>query len=168
MRASGAGGPGVTAGRLLSAALAICLAAAASSRARITTLAGTGQAGYSGDGGPATSAQLDNPFGLVRGPDGALYVCDVKNHAIRRLARDGTITTVAGRGKPGYSGDGGLAVRAELNGPYEVRFDRSGDMFFVERLNHVVRHVDMKTGTISTLAGTGTAGFPGDGGPAGP
>jgi streptogramin lyase len=166
MRASGAGGAGVTRGRLLSAALGIFLAAAAPSPGRIATVAGTGQAGYSGDGGPATAAQLDNPFGLVRGPDGALYLCDVKNHVIRRLARDGTITTVAGRGKAGYSGDGGPAVRAELNEPYEVRFNRSGDMFFVERLNHVVRRVDARTGAISTLAGTGTAGFSGDGGPA--
>jgi streptogramin lyase len=111
-------------------------------------------------------AQLDNPFGIVGGPDGALYVCDVKNHVIRRLARDGTITTVAGSGKPGYSGDGGPTVRAELNEAYEVRFDRAGDMFFVERLNHVVRRIDARTGTISTLAGTGAAGFSGDGGPA--
>lgn len=133
---------------------------------KILTVAGTGQAGYAGDGGAATKAKLDNPFGVVRGPDGALYVCDTNNHALRRIAADGTITTVAGTGKKGYSGDGGLAVKAELNEPYEVRFDRAGNLFFVERLNHTVRRVDAKTHIITTVAGTGTAGFSGDGGAA--
>ena len=132
----------------------------------ISTVAGTGQAGYAGDGGPATQAKLDNPFGVVRGPDGALYVCDTFNHALRRIAADGTITTVAGTGKKGYSGDGGPATKAELNEPYEVRFDRAGNLFFVERLNHVVRRVDAKTRIITTVAGTGAAGFSGDGGAA--
>ncbi|MEO6725123.1 MAG: hypothetical protein ABIU20_08015 [Blastocatellia bacterium] len=135
-------------------------------KARISTFAGTGQAGYSGDGGQAGKAQLDNPFGIARGPDAALYVCDTMNHVIRRIARDGVITTVAGSGKKGYSGDGGPATNAELNEPYEVRFDKSGNLFFVERMNHVVRRVDRRTQIISTIAGTGQAGFSGDGGAA--
>lgn len=131
---------------------------------RVATFAGTGEAGYSGDGGPAAQAQLDNPFGVVRGPDGALYVCDVLNHVIRRIAADGTISTVAGSGKAGYWGDGGPALEAGLNEPYEIRFDAAGNLFFVERLNHVVRKVDAQNGAISTVAGTGRAGFSGDGG----
>lgn len=141
-------------------------AAAAETSLRITTLAGTGQPGYDGDGGPATIARLRGPFGLVRGSDGAIYVCDTMNHAIRRIAADGRITTVAGCGRKGYSGDGGPATKAELFEPYEVRFDRAGNMFFVEMRNNIVRRVDVRTRRISTVAGTGKAGFNGDGGPA--
>src|SRR5437016_9053586 len=133
---------------------------------RIATVAGTGTAGFSGDGGRAAEAQLNNPYGLARGPEGALYICDMENHRIRRVAKDGTITTVAGTGKRGYSGDGGPALQAELNEPYEVRFDKSGNMFFVEMRNHTVRRVDSRTKFISTVAGSGKEGFSGDGGPA--
>jgi len=133
---------------------------------QIVTFAGTGRAGYAGDSKPATQAQLDNPFGIVRGPDGGLYLCDTNNHVIRKVSSDGMISTVAGSGKRGYAGDGGPATQAELNEPYEVRFDRQGHLFFVERLNHTVRRVDARTHTISTVAGTGKAGFAGDGGPA--
>ena len=133
---------------------------------RIATLAGTGVPGHSGDNRPAAQSLLANPYGLVRGPDGALYICEVDNHVIRRVARDGTITTAAGSGERGYTGDGGPATRARLNEPYEVRFDKSGNMFFVEMKNHLVRRVDVKTQTITTVAGTGKAGFSGDGGPA--
>lgn len=133
---------------------------------KISTFAGTGAAGYAGDGSKATAAKLDNPFGVVRGPDGAIYICDTMNHVVRRVAVDGTIGTVAGSGKKGYAGDGGAATKAELNEPYEVRLDRQGNLYFVERMNHVVRRVDRKTGVISTVAGTGRAGFAGDGGPA--
>src|SRR5205814_6982501 len=113
-----------------------------------------------------SEAQLNNPFGLTRGRDGALYICDMENHRIRRVAGDGSITTVAGSGKRGYSGDGGPALQAELNEPYEVRFDPAGNLFFVEMRNAVVRRVEERTGIISTVAGTGKEGFSGDQGPA--
>jgi streptogramin lyase len=134
--------------------------------ATITTVAGTGAKGFSGDGGPATQGQLNNPFGIVRGPDGALYICDTDNQRIRRLAKDGTITTIAGTGVRGYSGDGGPAIEATLNEPYEIRFDRHGNLFLVERMNHCVRRIDAQSRIISTVAGTGKEGFSGDGGPA--
>jgi streptogramin lyase len=146
----------------------LCLIAIApvSPAADIQTVAGTGVKGFSGDGGPATAAQLNNPFGVVRGPDGALYICDTDNQRIRRIAPDGTISTVAGNGARGYSGDAGPAIEAQLNEPFEVRFDGAGNLFFVERLNHTVRRVDAKSGVISTVAGTGREGFSGDDGPA--
>jgi sugar lactone lactonase YvrE len=135
--------------------------------ASTVTIAGTGQAGFSGDGGPGVEAQVNNPYGLVIGPDGALYFCEIGNHRVRRLdLKTHKISTVAGNGQKGYSGDGGPALEASLNEPYEVRFDRSGNMFFAEMQNHVVRRVDAKTKTISTVAGTGKPGFGGDGGPA--
>ncbi len=132
----------------------------------ITTLGGTGMTGYSGDNGLAVRTQLGNPYGIVRGPDRALYFCEVDNHVIRRVAPDATISTVAGTGKRGYSGDGGAATNALLNEPYEVRFDNSGNMLFVEMKNHVIRRVDAKTGVITTIAGDGQPGFAGDGSPA--
>jgi DNA-binding beta-propeller fold protein YncE len=134
--------------------------------ATISAFAGTGVRGFSGDGGPAASAQLADPNGIARGPDGALYICDTMNHRIRKVTRDGTITTVAGSGEKGFAGDGGPALAAKLNEPYEVRFDRAGNVCWVERLNHLIRKLDVKTGIISTLAGNGTSGFAGDEGPA--
>jgi DNA-binding beta-propeller fold protein YncE len=133
----------------------------------VVTIAGTGTAGFSGDGGPGMMAQVNNPYGLVVGPDGALYFCEIGNHRVRRLdLKTNAISTVAGSGEKGYSGDGGPALAAALNEPYEVRFDAAGNMFFAEMQNHVVRRVDAKTRVISTVAGTGAAGFGGDGGPA--
>jgi streptogramin lyase len=140
------------------------VAFAAGSAKTIRTLAGDGVAGYSGNNGPAIKARVANPYGLVRGPDGALYVCEVDNHIIRRIARNGVTTTVAGTGQRGYSGDGRTALQAQLNEPYEVRFDTAGNMFFVEMKNQVVRRVDAKTGIVSTVVGTGKPGFSGDGG----
>jgi streptogramin lyase len=135
--------------------------------AQIVTIAGTGSAGYSGDGGLATTARIDNPFGVEIGPDGALYFCEYGNHIIRRLdLKTHRISTVAGNGKKGYSGDGGPALQASLNVPHELRFDKAGNLYLVERDNHTVRRVDRKTRIISTAAGTGEPGFSGDGGPA--
>jgi sugar lactone lactonase YvrE len=143
------------------------LITSAANTGNVTTLAGVGIAGFDGDDGPGIAAKLNNPYGLVVGPDRALYICEIGNHVIRRLdLAKGTISTVAGNARRGYSGDGGPARNAMLNEPYEVRFDKEGNMFFVEMQNHVVRRVDRKTQRISTVAGTGTAGFSGDGGPA--
>jgi streptogramin lyase len=141
-------------------------AAAPAKEQLVSTFAGTGEKGFSGDGGPAEKAQLNNPFAVARGPDGYLYICDVDNHRIRRVSKDGIITTFAGSAKRGYSGDGGPATEAALNMPYEMAWDRSGNLYFVEIGSHVVRRVDAKSGIISTVAGTGKAGFSGDGGPA--
>ena len=135
-------------------------------RSFISNFAGTGVQGFGGDGGPATEARLNGPTGIARGPDGALYICDTGNHRIRKVTTDGKIATVAGTGEPGWSGDGGPAAAARLNEPYEVRFDAAGNIFWVERLNHCVRRLDLKSGHISTIAGTGAPGFSGDGGPA--
>ena len=133
----------------------------------VHTLAGTGVSGSTGDGGPGGQAQLGNPFGVVIGPDGALYVGEVDTHRVRRLdMKTNVISTVAGSGRKGYSGDGGPALEADLNEPYEVRFAANGDMYFVEMRNHVVRKVDAASGAVTTVAGTGEAGYSGDGGPA--
>ena len=134
--------------------------------ATVSTFAGTGGKGFSGDGGPAAAAQLNNPFAVARGPEGALYICDVDNQRIRRVTADGRISTYAGNGQRGYAGDGGPATKASLNEPYEMAWDQAGNLYFVERLNHLVRRVDAKTGVISTVAGNGKPGFAGDGGPA--
>jgi len=134
---------------------------------QVTTLAGTGVSGAAGDGGPAVDAQVGNPYGLTIGPDGALYVCEIDTHRIRRIDLEtGLISTVAGTGEMGYSGDGGPATEAQLNEPYEIRFDSGGNIFFVEMRNATVRRVDAETGVISTVAGTGEVGFSGDDGPA--
>lgn len=132
----------------------------------IETIAGTGEKGFRGDGGPATAAELDNPFGIVRGPDGALYFCEYTGQRIRRIGKDGVLTTIAGTGEVGYTGDGGPALEATFSKPHELRFDDAGDLYIVDMVNHAVRKIAMKTGIITTLAGTGEAGYSGDGGPA--
>ena len=132
----------------------------------ITTVAGTGTAGFSGDGGPATAAQIARPHGLALDLNGNLYFGDCDNHRIRRVSQLGVITTVAGSGSVGYSGDGGPATAAEMSCPADVLVDQWGRLFIASNDNNVVREVDLVTGTISTFAGTGTAGHTGDGGPA--
>jgi streptogramin lyase len=132
----------------------------------VATFAGTGVQGFSGDGGPAAEARIDNPFGLTRGPDGALWFCEYTGQRIRKIDPDGTVRTVAGTGAAGYSGDGGPALAATFNLPHEIRFGRDGNAYVTDMKNHVIRRIDLRQGTISTFAGNGTAGYSGDGGPA--
>ncbi len=133
---------------------------------RIENLAGTGVAGFEGDGGLAIEAQLNNPFGVVRGPDGAIWFCEYSGQRVRKILPDGRIETVAGNGETGYSGDGGPALEARFNQPHEIRFDRDGNLFIVDMANHAIRRMDKQTGVVSTIAGDGTPGYSGDGGPA--
>jgi streptogramin lyase len=143
------------------------LVASTLSAASVSTFAGNGQKGYSGDGGPAASAMINDPFGVVRGPDGAIWFCEYGGQRIRRVDQDGKIMLIAGNGQKGYSGDGGPATAATFNLPHELRFGpRRGNLFVVDMQNHAVRKIDVKTGVITTVAGTGQPGYSGDGGPA--
>ena len=126
----------------------------------VSTVIGNGSPGFS-------DSQVNNPYGLVIGRDGALYFCDLDNQRIRRLdLRTHRTTDIAGNGQRGYNGDRGPATAGSLNMPHEIAFDARGHIYIAERDNHVVRRVDSSTSTISTVAGTGVAGFSGDGGPA--
>ncbi len=132
----------------------------------VTPYAGSGVPGHGGDGDAATAAKLNNPFGVVRGPDGAIWFCEFDGQVVRRISADGTIRTRAGNGKGAYSGDGGPATEASLNHPHEIRFDRDGNLFIADMANHAIRRVDAKSQRITTVAGTGRPGYSGDGGPA--
>ncbi len=133
----------------------------------ISTAVGTGERGYSGDGGPAASALLSEPFMCAFDAGGNLYAAEAMNHCIRRVDREtGVIVTIAGTGALGYSGDGGPATTATFNQPYSLQVDANGDVYVVDRLNYVIRKIDASSGIISTVAGTGESGYGGDGGPA--
>jgi uncharacterized protein (TIGR03437 family) len=131
----------------------------------ISTVAGSGTLGYGGDGGAGTSAQLNFPTGVAVDSAGNLYIADFGNSAVRKLSTAGTISTVAGNGTQGYSGDGGLGKLAQLNGPQGVAVDSAGNLYIADTLNSRIRMVTAG-GAISTVAGTGFAGYTGDGGPA--
>jgi uncharacterized repeat protein (TIGR01451 family) len=131
----------------------------------ISTVAGTGVWGFSGDGGPATSAQLNSPYGVTLDNLGNMYIADANNYRIRKVNTSGIISTIAGTGVSGYSGDGGPAIGATMNMPYSMAVDRFGNVVFTDIWNNVVRKIN-PIGTISTVAGNGIAGFSGDGGPA--
>ena len=146
--------------------LACLLVATRCAAAALHPVAGTGTVGCDGDGGPSLKASLNNPFGLVRGPDRALWFADYEAHVIRRIAPDGTIQTPVGTVGPGYAGDGGSALQARLNNPHELRFDRSGALFIADTGNQVIRRYDPQSGKITTYAGSGEKGYSGDGGPA--
>jgi hypothetical protein len=135
----------------------------------ITTVAGTGNQGYSGDGGPATNAALSSPDSLAKDAAGNLFITDYNNHRIRRVGTNGIITTVAGKGTSPYSGDGGAATNAGVPYPVDVAVDATGNLYVSGYNpgynNHRVRRVGTN-GIITVVAGTGTGGFSGDGGPA--
>ncbi|NOU87364.1 hypothetical protein GC102_16460, partial [Paenibacillus sp. LMG 31460] len=136
----------------------------------ISTVAGTGVAGYSGDGGSATLAKLNGPGGMALDSSGNLYITDYSNHRIRKVDKStGNISTVAGTGVAGYSGDGGPATSAQLRIPRGVAVDSSGNLYIADYGNHMIRKVNQSTGKISKVAGTaflssGVSGFSGDGG----
>jgi streptogramin lyase len=151
---------------ILAAILFLC-AAGQVTAGNIDTVAGTGKAGYAGDGGKATAAQLNQPFHCDLNGKGQLYVAEANNHCIRKIdLKTGVLTTVAGSGKKGYSGDGGPATKATFDEPYAVAVTPDNDLYIVDRLNAVIRRVDGKTGVITTVAGNGKKGFDGDGGKA--
>jgi trimeric autotransporter adhesin len=131
----------------------------------VSVAAGTGTAGYSGDGGPAAAAQLNLPYGVAVDAAGYVYVADYGNSVVRRIAPDGTIRTYAGNGQAGYSGDGGQATSARILSPRNVAVDAAGNLYISEFGGHHVRKV-APNGIITTVAGTGIAGYSGDGGPA--
>jgi len=133
----------------------------------IITFAGTGSVAYSGDGGPATIAQLMTPSGVAVDTAGNIYITDQNNSRIRKVNPAGIITSIAGNGTAGYSGDGGLATNAMINWPEGVAIDDNGNVYIADQFNNVIRKVSAATGVISTIAGNNALiGFSGDGGPA--
>lgn len=122
----------------------------------IKTVAGRGERGYSGDGGPATEARLDEPYEVRFDKSGNMFFVEMKNHLVRRVdATTGAITTVAGTGRPGFSGDGGAATKATLRRPHSIALDEANGLYICDIGNHRIRKVDLMTGVITTFAGTG-------------
>lgn len=131
----------------------------------ISTVAGNGNYGFSGDGGPATSASLASPYGVAVDAAGNLYIADISNYRIRKVTPAGVISTIAGNGSSGFSGDGGAATSASISDVYKVAMDANGNLYIPDYGNNRIRKV-APSGTISTIAGIGSAGFSGDGGSA--
>lgn len=131
---------------------------------QVTRVAGTGQRGFSGDGGPAVEATLGHVWDVAVDAAGNILIVDADNHRIRMVDTDGLITTIAGTGESGYSGDGGPATEAQLDGPYGIALDGEGNLYFGDEPG-VVRRIDT-SGVITTIAGSDRSGYAGDGGPA--
>ena len=152
-------------GASATAVKAFTLTVAAGSSSIILTVAGNGVPGYSGDGGPATSAELYLPYGVAVDGSGNLYIAGYFDHRVRKVSPTGTITTVAGTGVGGFSGDGVPAASSQLYFPRVVVADASGNLYIADSANHRIRKVSAG-GIITTVAGTGSWGYSGDGGPA--
>ena len=132
----------------------------------ITTIAGTGTASYTGDGGPAVSATFNAPQRIALSTNGHLFVADTLNHAIRRIRPNGVVTTVVGTGVAGSTGDGGPGVLARVSTPRGIAVDGSQTVYFSDSGGDLVRSLNVRTGIVSVVAGTGSGGYTGDGGPA--
>ena len=130
-----------------------------------TTIAGDGKKSREGDGKPALKASLMGPRAICLDSQGNLYICEREGNSIRKIDRDGIMTTVSGNGKPGYDGDGGHAINATWRGPKAIRCDNQDNLIVVDTENHAVRRIDRKTSIVTTVAG-GHRGNDGDGGPA--
>ena len=130
----------------------------------ITTVAGNGIPGNAGDGGQATNAKIYSPAGLYVDQAGNIYISDIDNNNIRKVTRNGIISTIAGIGTLGYSGDGGIATNAQFSAPTKAILDNSGNIIIADGNNNVLREIGVETGIINTIAGNGPAGYSGDGG----
>lgn len=130
---------------------------------RISTVAGSGKKGYAGDGGPATNALLTEPYEIKFDADGSMYFVEMVNNLVRKVDKAGTISTVAGTGKSGFSGDGGAAREATFSKPHSIALDGKGSLFICDIGNHRVRRVDLKSGLVTTFTGTGEKSVPKDG-----
>ena len=151
---------------ILGASAAFLTVPAIAASKRIATVVGIGRQGFAADDEPAKTAKLDQPYGVLIGPDGALYWADFGSNRVMRFdSKTGKVSAVAGTGAKGHAGDGAPARSAILNAPHEVRFDSKANMLVAERDAHVVRFVERRSGLISTLVGTGLPGFGGDSGP---
>jgi DNA-binding beta-propeller fold protein YncE len=130
---------------------------------QLTTVAGNGQKGYSGDGGPATEASLNEPYEVRFDGQGNMYFVEMQNHLIRKVDAQGRISTVAGTGKPGYGGDGGPALAAQFRQPHSIALDGRGGLYVADIGNHRIRRIDLAKGTIESIAGNGEKLLPQDG-----
>src|SRR5712691_7499989 len=133
------------------------------SQGRISTVAGSGRKGYAGDGGSATQALLNEPYEIRFDRDGSMYFVEMQNHLVRRVDTTGVISTVAGTGRAGFSGDGGAAREATFKQPHSIALDGQGGLFLCDIGNHRVRRVDLKSGLVTTLTGTGEKAVPKEG-----
>ena len=151
----------------LAEAMNHCIRRIDAATGRITTIAGTGTAGYAGDGGPATAAAFNQPYSLQVDANGDVYIVDRLNCAVRKIdAATGIITTVAGTGEPGYGGDGGPGQRAQLREPNDCFLDGRGGLLIADVQDQRIRRLDLATGVIATFAGNGVKERRGDGRPA--
>ena len=127
---------------------------------QLTSVAGNGTKGYSGDGGAATAAQLNEPYEVRFAKDGTMYFVEMQNHLVRRVTKDGNVSTVAGNGEPGYTGDDGPARQAQFRQPHSIALDDRGMLYVADIANHRIRRIDLAAGTITSIAGNGEKSLP--------